>query len=76
MLTLTEIGLPVLEFSTRISLIYALTNSELKFHESGIKNRILIGFNLVSPLWEPAVITTTLCSTANGESLKVLYAYP
>ena len=25
---------------------------------------------------EPAVITTTLCSTATGESLKVLYTHP
>ena len=26
--------------------------------------------------WELALITTTLCSTANGESLKVLYTHP
>ena len=25
---------------------------------------------------QPTVITTTLCSTANGESLKVLYIHP
>ena len=26
--------------------------------------------------WKLTLITTTLCSTANGESLKVLYAHP
>ena len=44
------------------------TNSENKFHETRIKNWLPIEFNL-------ALITTTLCSTTNGESLKVLYTH-
>ena len=43
-----------------------LTDSEHKFHETGIENWLPIGFNLT-------LITTTLCSTTNGESLQLLY---
>ena len=45
-----------------------------------IKQESKIGYPLDSIWycldWEPAVITTTLCSTTNGESLKVLYSHP
>ena len=37
-------------------------------HKSGIENWLPTGFNLT-------LITTTLCSTTNGESLKVLYTH-
>ena len=45
------------------------TDSKHKFHKTEIKNWLPIGFNL-------ALITTTLCSITNGESLKVLYTHP
>ena len=44
------------------------TSSENKFHETRIKNSLPIEFNL-------ALITTTLCSTTNWESLKVLHTH-
>ena len=43
------------------------TDSELKFHKMAIENWVLIGFSLDRLHWESAVITTTLCSIANGE---------
>ena len=52
------------------------TDSELRFHKMTIENWQLIGFNLHHLHWEPAVITTTLYSTTNGESLKVLHTHP
>ena len=54
--------------STKISKFYALTDSERKFNKMGIENWVPID-------WEPAVITTALCPTANEYSLKVLYLY-
>ena len=48
---------------------YAPTDSELKFHKTGIENWLPIGFNL-------ALISTTLSLTTNGESFKVLYTHP
>ena len=72
-LTVTELGPPVLKSSTRIWKFYTPTNSELKFYKSRIENWLPIGFNLRSFWWEPTVKTSTLCSTANGLSLKVLY---
>ena len=41
---------PVLEASTRISYFYAPTDSEYKFHETGIENTLPIGFGLRFPL--------------------------
>ena len=41
-------------------------DSEHKFHKTGIENWLPIGFNLT-------LITTTLCSTTNRESLELLY---
>ena len=52
-----------------VSIVYATTDSEHKFHKTGIENWLPIEFNLT-------LITTTLCSTTNGESLKVLYTHP
>ena len=52
-----------------VSKFYAPTDSEHKFRKTGIEDWLPIGFNL-------ALITTTLHSTTNGESLKVLYIHP
>ena len=49
--------------------VLCLTDSEHKFHKTGIKNWLPIGFNL-------AFVATTLCLTTNRESLKFLYAHP
>ena len=38
MLTVTELGLQVSEFSTRISKFYPSSEPELKFHKKGIEN--------------------------------------
>ena len=43
-------GLPVSEFSTKISYFYAPTESEQKFHKTGVKNWLPIGFGLGFPL--------------------------
>ena len=45
-----ELGSPVLEPSTRISYFYALTDSEYKFHKTGIENCLPVGFGLGFPL--------------------------
>ena len=45
-----KLGPPVLEPSTRISYFYAPTDSEYKFHKTGIENCLPIGFGLVLPL--------------------------
>ena len=70
----TELKRPVSESSTRIFMPPLILSPNL------IKRESKIGYPLNS-IWdrldlEPAVITTTLCSTANGESLKVLYTLP
>ena len=44
------------------------SDSEHKFYKMGIENCLSIEFN-------PALITTVLCSVTNGESLKVLYTH-
>ena len=49
--------------------LYDPTDSEHKFHKTGIENWLRIGFNL-------ALITTALCSAINRESLKVLHTHP
>ena len=64
-----ELGTPMSEPSTGSQNFMPTTDSENKFHKTGIENWLSIGFNL--PL-----ITTTLCSTTNGESLKVLNTHP
>ena len=38
MLTVTELGLQVSEFSSRILKFYPSTKPELKFHKTGIEN--------------------------------------
>ena len=43
---LIELGPPVLESSTRISYFYSPTDSENKFHKTGIENCLPIGFGL------------------------------
>ena len=47
-LTVNELGLPVLESSTRISKFYAPTDSEHKFNKTEIENWLPIGYNLGS----------------------------
>ena len=48
-LTVIELGLPVLESSTRISKFYNPTNSEPKFRKTRIEDCLCIGFHLGSP---------------------------
>ena len=50
-----------------VSTFYVPTDSEHKFHKTRIENWLPIGFNL-------ALMTTTLFSTTNEESLEVLHA--
>ena len=47
-LTVNELGLPVLEPSARISKFYAPTDSEHKFNKTEIENWLPIGYNLGS----------------------------
>ena len=47
-----------------MSKFYVPTDSEHKFHETGIENWLPIGFNL-------ELITTTLRSSTNGELLEI-----
>ena len=47
---LIKLGPPVSEFSTKISYFYAPTDSEQKFHKTGVKNWLPIGFGLGLPL--------------------------
>ena len=68
-LTVIEVEPPVSESLIESQHFMPLTNSEHKFHKTGIGIWLHIGFNL-------ALITTKLCSTTNGESLKVLYTHP
>ena len=75
-LTVNELGTPVLESSARISKFYAPTDSEHKFNKMGIETWLPIGYNLGSSDWEPAVITAPLCSSGNGKSFQVLYTHP
>ena len=48
-LTVSELGPPVTESSTRISKFYAPAISEHKFYKTGNENCLPIGFNLGSP---------------------------
>ena len=68
-LTVIELGPPVSESSTGSQNYMPSTYPEHKFHKTGIENWLPIGFNI-------ALITTTLCSTTNGEGVKVLYTHP
>ena len=52
-----------------VSTVYATNDSEHKFQKMRIENWLPIGFNLV-------LITTKVCATTNGKSLKVLYTHP
>ena len=69
-LTIYELRPPVSESSTR----------SLIMNTNFIKRESIIGYQKGSIRehldWEPAVITTTLCSTTNGESLMDLYTHP
>ena len=47
-LTVNELGLPLLESPSRISKVYAPTDSEHKFNKTEIKNWLPIGYNLRS----------------------------
>ena len=51
-----------------VSKFYSSTDFEHKFHKTGIENWIPVRFNL-------ALITTTVRSTTNEESLKLLYIH-
>ena len=66
-LTVIELGPPVSKSSTGSQ--SPSTYSEHKYHKTEIENWLPIGFNI-------ALITTTLCSTTNGEGVKVLYTHP
>ena len=62
-LTVTELGPPVSESSTRISKFHDPTDSEHKFYKTKTKNWQSISFKLGTPDWESTVITTKLWST-------------
>ena len=62
-------GLPVPKSSTRISTFYAPTDSEHKFNKTEIKNWLPWDAIWNHLDWEPIVITTALCLSANRESL-------
>ena len=66
-LLVTELGPPVSESQTRILKFYGPTGSEHKFHEIKIENWLPIRFNLGLSFWEPTVIYTVQCSTADRE---------
>ena len=71
----TELGLPVSESSTWPQNFMPPTDSEHKFHKTGIKNWLSIRFSLGLICWELTPIATVPCSTTNGERLKVLYTH-
>ena len=68
-LTVIEVRPSVSESSTRITKFYVPTASELKFRNTGIKNWLLPGIELVST-------TTILYSTAVNSNLNILYTDP
>ena len=68
-LTINKLGPPVSESSIGSQKFMPPYDSERKFHKTGIKNWLLIELNL-------ALITTTLYSTTNGKSFKVLCTHP
>ena len=75
-LTVNELGPPVLESSARDSKFYTLTDSEPKFNETEIENWLAIGYNLGSPLLGTRTHNRYICSSANGKRLQVLYTTP
>ena len=75
-LTVNELGPPVLESSARISKFYAPTDSEHKFNKTEIENWLPIGYNLGSSWLGTHSHSASLCSSANGKSLQVLYIHP
>ena len=75
-LTVNELGSPVLESSARILKFYTPTDSEHKFNKTETENWLLIGYNRDRLDWEPVVIITTLCSSAIGKNLQFLYTHP
>ena len=72
-LMITELGLPVLE-SSNMSQNFMLPLPPLILNTDFIKLKSKMGYPWDSIWdclgWEPAVITTTICSTTNGESLR------
>ena len=70
-LTVNELGPPVLESSARISKFYAPTDSEHKFNKTEIENWLPIGYNLGSFWLGTRSHTTTLYLPANGKSLQI-----
>ena len=68
-LTVIEVRPSVSESSTRITKFYVPTASEHKFRNTGIKNWLLPGIELVST-------TTILYSTAVNSNLNILYTDP
>ena len=74
-LTETEIEPPVSEFLNRILKFYAPTDSEHKFHKTGIANWLPIGFNLGSSWLGTRSHTFTLCLTTNQLMRRVLRFY-
>ena len=61
-LTVNELGQPVLECSAKILKFYAPTDSEHKFDKIDT-----IGYNRDRLDWEPAVIIASLYSSTNGK---------
>ena len=75
-LTVNELGPMVLEFSARISKFYVPTDSEHKFNKTEIENWLSIEYNLGWCWLGTCGHMATLCSSANGKSLQVLYTHP
>ena len=75
-LTVPELGLQVKKSWTRISKDFASTDAEHKFSKTEIENWLPIDSIWVLLDCEPGVITSTICWTANKESLKALYIHP
>ena len=75
-LTVNELGPPLLESSAKISKFYAPTDSEHKLNKTEIENWLPIGYNLWSSWLGTRSHNCYICSSANGKSLQVLYTHP
>ena len=60
---------------TRISKVYASTDSEHKLYKKRTQNWLPMGIDTESPYWISAVITITPYSANNRETSKVLYTH-
>ena len=76
-LTVNELGPPVLESLARISKFYVLTDSEHKCNKTEIENWIPIRYNLGSSwLGTHRDNRYTMFIPAHGKILQVLYTHP